>query len=234
MKHLLFALIGVLQGILSIWLLNRLPDSWFTEVDEDPIAAVATYPRWSEHLWSILSGLVLGGAAWFGSYTGGSTLTLLITMLLLQTLWMIALSDAKFQIIPDQFSLLLGGIGVLTWLSQPLGLLTSVLPALVITAGLPWLVGALWSYWRKQEALGMGDIKLLIAFSMIFGWPKAGFVLFTGIMLAGFYFAVLLLLRKLQLTDHSPLGPFLSLAAALWLLGESQFMQVVEWYLSLF
>ena len=234
MECLMFVLIAVLQGILSIWLLNRLPDSWFTEVDEDPTDAVTSYPRWPVFSWSVLSCTVLAGAAWFSSGSMGSTFSILITMLLIQILWMLALSDAKYQIIPDQFSLLLGGIGLLAWLSYPLGLLTSVLPAIAITAGLPWLVGALWSYWRKQEALGMGDIKLLIAFSIIFGWPKAGFVLFTGVMLAGFYFAVLLLLRKLQLTDHSPLGPFLSLAAALWLLGESKFMQVVQWYLSLF
>ena len=234
MERLMFVLIAVLQGILSIWLLNRLPDSWFTEVDEDPTDAVTSYPRWPVFSWSVLSCTVLAGAAWFSSGSMSSTFSILITMLLIQILWMLALSDAKYQIIPDQFSLLLGGIGLLAWLSHPLGLLTSVLPAIAITAGLPWLVGALWSRWRKQEALGMGDIKLLIAFSIIFGWPNAGFVLFTGIMLAGLVFAVLLLLRKLQLTDHSPLGPFLSLAAALWLLGEFWFMQIVEWYLSLF
>lgn len=234
MERLIFVLTGVLQGILSILFLNRFPNSWFTEFDEDPTDAVTSYPRWPVFSWSVLSCTVLAGAAWFSSGSMSSTFSILTTMLLIQILWMLALSDAKYQIIPDQFSLLLGGIGLLVWIPYPLGLLTSVLPAIIITAGLPWLVGALWSRWRKQEALGMGDIKLLVAFSVVFGWPKAGFVLFTGIMLAGLVFAVLLLLRKLQLTDHSALGPFLSLAAALWLLGESQFMQVVEWYLSLF
>lgn len=234
MERLIFVLTGVLQGILSILFLNRFPNSWFTEFDEDPTDAVTSYPRWPVFSWSALSCIVLAGAAWVSSDSTGSAFSILIKMFLIQILWMLALSDAKYQIIPDQFTMLLGGIGLLVWMPYPLGLLTSVLPAIIITAGLPWLVGALWSRWRKQEALGMGDIKLLVAFSVVFGWPKAGFVLFTGIMLAGLVFAVLLLLRKLQLTDHSALGPFLSLAAALWLLGESQFMQVVEWYLSLF
>lgn len=234
MERLIFVLTGVLQGILSILFLNRFPNSWFTEFDEDPTDAVTSYPRWPVFSWSALSCIVLAGAAWVSSDSTGSAFSILIKMFLIQILWMLALSDAKYQIIPDQFTMLLGGIGLLVWMPYPLGLLTSVLPAIIITAGLPWLVGALWSRWRKQEALGMGDIKLLVAFSVVFGWPKAGFVLFTGIVLAGLVFAVLLLLRKLQLTDHSPLGPFLSLAAALWLLGESQFMQVVQWYLSLF
>jgi prepilin signal peptidase PulO-like enzyme (type II secretory pathway) len=147
---------------------------------------------------------------------------------------MIALSDGQYQIIPDQFTLLIAAVGLLSRLSHPLSLFTSVLPAILITTGLPWLVGFLWSKWRNQEALGMGDIKLLFAFSLVFGWPMAGFVLFTGIMLAGLYFALLLLLRKLQLSDHSPLGPFLSLAAAAWLLCSTYLMQGVLWYLALF
>ena len=155
-------------------------------------------------------------------------------LILLQVLWMIALSDSQYQIIPDQFTMILALMGALSRLSQPMSFLTSVLPAMLVTAGIPSLVGFLWGKWRNQEALGMGDIKLLLAFSLIFGWPQATFVLFTGIMLAGLYFTLLLLLRKLQLSDHSALGPFLSLAAAGWLLGESSLMQVVNWYLSLF
>jgi len=178
--------------------------------------------------------LLLGGAAWFGSYTGVPTWPLIQIIILLQILWMLALSDAQYQIIPDQFTLLIAAMGLLSRLSNPMSLFTSVLPAILITAGLPWLVGFLWSRWRNQEALGMGDIKLLFAFSLIFGWPMAGLVLFTGIMLAGLYFALLLLLRKLHLSDHSPLGPFLSLAAAAWLLCSPYLMQGVQWYLALF
>jgi hypothetical protein len=63
---------------------------------------------------------------------------------------------------------------------------------------------------------------------------NAGFVLFTGIMLAGLVFAVLLLLRKLQLTDHSALGPFFEVSLLRFGFWRIQFMQVVEWYLSLF
>lgn len=233
-KHLIFTLVGITQGILSVWILNRLPNHWLTEVDEEPSLAVTAFPRWSANPLAVVGALLLGGAAWLGASSNTPPWQLTITLILLQVLWMIALSDAKYQIIPDQFTLLLAVMGMLARLSQPMSLLTSVLPAMLVTVAIPALVGFLWSQWRNQDALGMGDLKLLLAFSLIFGWPMAGLVLFTGIMLAGLYFSLLLVLRKLQLSDHSALGPFLSLAAAVWLLGESHLMQVVNWYLSLF
>ena len=72
------------------------------------------------------------------------------------------------------------------------------------------------------------------AFAFLFGWPEANFVLFISIFSAGFYFMILILLQKLKLTDHSPLGPFLSLGAAAWLLFPDFFTSLLTWYVSLF
>jgi hypothetical protein len=54
---------------------------------------------------------------------------------------MLALSDAKYQIIPDQFSLLLGGNWATGLAFLPLRAADSVLPAIAITADCPgWSV----------------------------------------------------------------------------------------------
>lgn len=231
--NLLFAILGLGQGMLSFWLLNHLPASWFTEIGEED-SLPANEVRWHSQPWFCLSALVLAISGWLLGGLNDHWLLLSCYAFVLQMLWMICLADGKYQIIPDQFTLVIAVIGLALRLVQPLTIFQSVLPAVFFTAGLPWLFAYIWTRIRKVEAMGMGDFKLLTAFAFLFGWPEASFVLFISILSAGFYFMILLLLQKLKLTDHSPLGPFFSLGAAAWLLFPDFFTSILTWYVSLF
>ncbi|MCE5197284.1 MAG: A24 family peptidase [Negativicutes bacterium] len=234
MKELIFAVLGGGCGFASYHLMNLLPAAWFSEIDEAPHAALQKTIRWPRLPWLPLSCLLLAVlAALIAKVYAGILFPVLNTFALL-LLWMIALSDARFSIIPDQFCIGLAGLGVLRlMIVNTSAALWAAGIGLAAAAFLPWLVGCLWSVLRHQEALGFGDVKLLAALAIYCGWPDVGLILFITLLTAGLTFGILLLLKRLHLGDSRPIGPYICLAAALWLLFRPQLLNLIQWYLSL-
>lgn len=85
----------------------------------------------------------------------------------------------------------------------------------------------------RGRGMGGGDLKLGVLIGLYFGFPLA----LSSIMLAfflGFIFAVLLIvLGKKRFGQTIPFGPFLSLGAFITLLYGPQIMQIMDWYLNL-
>lgn len=63
-------------------------------------------------------------------------------------------------------------------------------------------------------ALGLGDVKLLVAVGLIGGFPRTLTGLLAGTVLAGAVLLVLLVLRRITLKTYVPFGPFLIVGAA--------------------
>ncbi len=234
MKEFIFAVLGGGCGFAAYHLMNLLPAAWFAETGEEPHAALQKAIRWPRLPWLPLSCILLATlAALIAKVYLGITFPILNTLALL-LLWMIALSDARFSIIPDQFCTGLAVLGILRlMIVNTSAALWAAGIGLAIAALLPWLVGCLWSVMRHQEALGFGDVKLLAALAIFCGWPDVGFILLTTLLLAGLTFGILMLLKRLHIGDSRPLGPYICLAAAIWLLFRPQLLNLIQWYLNL-
>ena len=61
--------------------------------------------------------------------------------------------------------------------------------------------------------MGMGDLKLLGALGLLFGWPDILFIAAFAFILGSIVSIYLIFLRKLKMKDAVPFGPFLVLAA---------------------
>jgi len=64
-------------------------------------------------------------------------------------------------------------------------------------------------------ALGLGDVKLMIAAGLVAGFPRTLSGLLAGALLAGVVLAMLVVLRRITLRTYVPFGPFL-IAGIAW------------------
>jgi leader peptidase (prepilin peptidase)/N-methyltransferase len=100
----------------------------------------------------------------------------------------IAVSDARFYIIPDQFSL--GGtvLGLaLAPLPGGLSILESSLGA-VVGFGILWIVARLGTWLFKKDAMGGGDLKMMAMVGAFLGTPGVLLTLFLGALLGSVIF----------------------------------------------
>jgi leader peptidase (prepilin peptidase)/N-methyltransferase len=139
--------------------------------------------------------------------------------------------DLDHQIIPDVISL--PGIVVgfaasffvpwVSWLDSLFGIL--------LGGGL--LLSIAWGYqlFAKREGMGGGDIKLLAMFGAFLGWKAILPIVFLASVFGSLIGVPLMLLQKKDGKLALPFGPFLSLAAIIYLLYG---VQLLEWYLGFY
>ena len=133
--------------------------------------------------------------------------------------------DFEFMEIPDSVSL--GGTvaglvlsplvpsmhGTTIWYQS---LLQAALAA-ALGAGMLWIVGWLGEKAFKKEAMGLGDVKLMGAVGAFLGWKGVLFTIVGGSLIGSVVGITLILSRRAQMQGHIPFGPYLSLAALVWI-----------------
>lgn len=232
----LFAALGAACGALALLILNRMPAKCFCDYDEVPDER-HTPPRVGK--WQgILCALVLAAA--FALIVGrmGVSVTGLSMCFFTVVLAMIALSDLKFCIIPDELIIagcvfavigampcVLTGEGWQQWLSPIFGA--------AIGGGVILAINLVGRIVYKKDALGMGDLKLMVICGIACGTAGTVIAILAGILSAGLFYAVCILLRKVRSDAFLPLGPFLVIGVALDLCFEPAAIRIFDWYLSL-
>ena len=134
----------------------------------------------------------------------------------------IVLADNRWFIVPDALSLpaIIFGLLASGRLVDPaISTLTNTDHVIgMITGGFGfWLIRAAYAWFRQQEGLGLGDVKLAAAAGAWVGWQDlANVVLLAGsLALAAIAAATLVGGRKISTSDKLPFGCFL--APSIWL-----------------
>ncbi len=146
--------------------------------------------------------------------------------------------DLEHMIIPDRVSL--GGM-VLGLLFSALvpelhneadgygGFLSAFLGA-AIGVGILWLVAVLGKLIFRKDAMGMGDVKLMGAIGAFLGWPSVLFTLMVSSFLGAAVGITLVLTGKKAMQSRIPYGPYIALAALIWMLwGPTLWNAYVNW-----
>ena len=80
-----------------------------------------------------------------------------------------------------------------------------------------------------REAMGFGDVKFMGAIGAFLGWKAALFSLMFSSVIGAFVGVLLIALRKQEWSARLPYGPYIALAATLWIFGGHR---LFEWWFS--
>lgn len=142
-------------------------------------------------------------------------LALLIFFILLMV---ISVIDMEKLVIPD--ILVLIGIGVGMSYAAYSGTLIESLQGICFSFVFIYLLGAAAKTVFKKEALGEGDIKLLVMFGANIGIEKTLIAIFGGSILGAVVGVAMILLKKMKEDDYIPFAPFLALGAVVSIFME--------------
>lgn len=148
--------------------------------------------------------------------------------------------DYDHRIIPDELVMagLAGGAIVFVYNILNPGVLPygdekwwTPLLGMVSASGVLFLVSVVGSLlYKTDEAVGMGDVKLLMPIGLFLGWKLGLEALFFGVLAAGIASLLLIILGLKGKRDTIPFGPFIvagAFAAILW--GWN----IIFWYIGL-
>ncbi len=146
---------------------------------------------------------------------------------LLTIIWI----DIHHQIIPDVISLPGIVVGLVfsfvntnvSWQSSLIGLLAG--------GGVLFTIAYLYLILRKQEGMGGGDIKLLAMIGAFLGWQALLFVIFFSSVTGTVVGLAAMVKQKKGGATRIPFGPFLSLAAIVYLFFDQQILHYFQLYL---
>lgn len=134
--------------------------------------------------------------------------------------------DIDHMILPDRVTI--GGMiaGVILSLvvpslhgeaTMPAGLVAS-LKGLGLGYGLLWVVARVGRIAFKQDAMGLGDVKLMGAIGALLGWQAVLFTVLVSSLLGSVVGLALVLIGGREWQSRIPYGPYIALAAIIWIL----------------
>jgi len=185
--------------------------------------------------WIVEAGMGLLFLAIWMRYGATDIVAAFIYAIFISGLAAACLIDLDHYIIPDRFSLggcvagfiacaihpsLMGQTTALHGFSWSLA--SAILGALTLL-GVAWLGTLLF----RKEAMGMGDVKLLAAMCAFLGGKSIIWILPLSSLIGSFLGIALILYQRGAWGTRIPYGPFLGLAALLWLFGGHEF---INWY----
>jgi len=80
-----------------------------------------------------------------------------------------------------------------------------------------------------REAMGLGDVKFMAAIGAFLGWQAVVFSLMLSAIIGAAVGTSLIALRRSEWSSRLPYGPYIALAATLWIFGGAR---IARWWLS--
>lgn len=182
---------------------------------------------WRYPLVELLTGV--GFAAVFWKY-GLSWLTLEY-LIFVWGLIVVSFIDLDHMILPDVFTLSGIVIGLLGAALNPERAFWPSFLGVLMGGGFLWMIA--YFYWliRKEEGMGGGDIKLLAWIGAVLGWTSIPFVVLIASLVGSLVGLTVAFRSRSGLKSMIPFGPYLALAALLFLFGGEK---LSLWYIGLF
>lgn len=213
---------GIGAGLLTRYVFNRIPAKWLCDYDEEPSREMWG-ARIKKRPWDIVFILVFSAAAL--KLIDNGFLFFVPGLVAVWILMQIGIADWKYMIIPDQFVIALA-VTALGFIPFHESFQTQLLGALA-GGGSLLLIGILGRLLYRKEALGFGDVKLMSSLGLLCGFRGIAIVFILAIFSSALVFAVGLISGKVKKDDQKPLGPFIAVAAALYVLF---YKEVFIWF----
>ena len=208
-------ILGFLIGCSLTFVFGRLPESWLQDYDYDP---KADNYRPSKRMKMVPHGVLAGifcaafylaAAIFFPELlTGRWIIHMIAIVLTVPVLFLVLISDKLNRIIPDQFPILILIFGFLLlasdflegtiWFTENAPWYAPIINrvgAAILGGGVLFLIGFIGEMVTSREAMGQGDMKLLIGCGMVTGLYGLIVLIYVAVIV-GVFFAIPLLIRK--------------------------------------
>lgn len=139
--------------------------------------------------------------------------------------------DIDHMILPDEFTLSGIVIGLIGAALNPQREFLDALFGVLMGGGFLWAMAYFYYLFTKQEGMGGGDIKLLAWIGALLGWKAIPFVIMCSAIVGSVVGLALARKQNAGLKTVIPFGPYLALAAVIYLFGGET---IALWYLDLF
>ena len=142
----------------------------------------------------------------------------------------LALIDYDHMLLPDRITLPGIAVGLATQLAAPLVGLVPAIAGALLGAGILLAVWGLWWVVRREEGMGLGDVKMLALVGAFLGWQGVLVTLFFGALSGSVVGLALMGRGGVDLRSKLPFGVFLAAGGVVALFfGDA----LVEWYAGL-
>lgn len=225
-RLLITVILAIFLGNGIVYLFNHLPEKFFLDRDpSNPDGPKILPPRLEESSkngtqriasqpWKLYFTLLIFALGVFLSFRI-STGNLIISMIILATVYMMAIADKLYRVIPDQFYclLLITSLGFIAyydkWYEQLVGGLFGI--------GLGLLILVLGILFYKRASIGGADIKFFACIGFIFGREGLLVVFVLTVLLSGIYAAIAIATHRMSSKDSLPMLVFGAAALSIYL-----------------
>lgn len=153
-------------------------------------------------------------------YSFGFSLDALKFALLIPMLISAFSIDYKLQIIPNRLTLTIFEVGLIfTFISSisnlngGIGLFINNMIGMIVGAGIFLLITVIGGIIAGKEAMGFGDVKLMGAMGLFFGWLNIILISVMAFLFAAIISIGILIFKRKKIDEYIPFGPFIVVAA---------------------
>lgn len=212
--YLGIGIVGLLVGQFIDWCNKRLPE--YKKVFSKEFFTVYFKEAKPKYLLMVITAAMYVGLLYFF----GLSIDTLKYMFLVPMLISAFVIDYRLQIIPNRLTLTIfetgliftfasvlinTNVGISIFMNNMLGMIVGGGIFLIIT-----LIGGLIA---GKDAMGFGDVKLMGALGLFFGWMNIIMVAVMAFLLAAVISIIILVSRKKKADEYIPFGPFIVISA---------------------
>lgn len=198
--------LGFALTAFGYFIINRIPAKWLCDYNETPTEELLSGKRVSYMPSGIFASVVLSAGLVLCrlQFNKGYDIYFSLLMLILFDCLLIAIADLKYQIIPDQFTVILGILAVVisvydlvrgyhifhfAWWSP--------LAGTGIGAAAMMIIDFIGMIVYKRDGMGFGDVKLFFAVGILTGFPGTVYTFIISIITATVFFVAIIIISKI-------------------------------------
>lgn len=214
LTYVIVGIIGLLIGQIIDWCNKRLPDY-------KKVISKEFFTEYMRHFKPNYLLMVITAIMYLGLlYSFGISLDFFKFAVLIPMLLSAFCIDLKLQIIPNRLTLTIFETGLIfTFLNiisnTNLGItmLTDSLLGMLVGGGIFLLITLIGGFIAGKEAMGFGDVKLMGALGLIFGWKSILIISVIAFLVAAVISIGILIFKRKGFNDYIPFGPFIVIAS---------------------
>ncbi len=227
--YVLFGMIGLIVGQFVDWCNERL-------VEYKPIFSKEFFTKYlkkaqPKYLLMLTIALIYIGLLYI---YGLNDINLYKYIVLTPMLVSVLIIDYKEQIIPNRLTLTIFETGLLATVLQAainvnagVTIAMEMILGMLVGAGIFLVITLIGGLIVGKEAMGFGDIKLMGALGLLFGWVGIIEVALMSFIFGAIISILLLLFRKKNKSEYIAFGPFIVLASFVLMIFQSEAIMVV-------